>query len=302
MKRLAILALAVLAVLAGGGCKQDKLAIPRTSDTARAATTDSNAARVSAALGSVIFPEGAEGVAAKRGFAILAATRDSLPTFVGNDLRCFSCHLDNGRRPDAIPLTGVFARYPSYSTRDGRELTIQDRVNNCFRRSLAGRNVPVDSKAMHDIVAYLALISRGFAVGAHVPGQGLPKMPSLTGDTGRGAAIYTERCARCHGANGAGIPPATPVWGPRSYSIGASLARVERAASFIRHNMPFDSAGVLNDQQAYDVAAYIVSQPRQNSHGIEHDWPKGGAPSDVPYNTKGHAAFNPPRQLTAPAF
>ena len=299
MKRIAILA---LVVLAGGGCRQDQAATTRSNDSTHVATGDSNAVRVTAAAGPVIFPEGAEGVAAKRGFAILAATRDSLPTFVGDGLRCFSCHLDKGRRPDAIPLTGVLARYPSYSTRDGRELTIQDRVNNCFRRSLAGRNVPVDSKEMHDIVAYLALVSRGFAVGERVPGQGLPKMPTLAGDTSRGASIYTGRCARCHGANGAGIPPATPVWGPRSYSIGASLARVERAASFIRHNMPFDSAGVLNDQQAYDVAAYIVSQPRQNSHGIEHDWPNGGAPSDVPYNTKGHAAFNPPRRLMAPVF
>ncbi|MEO6778458.1 MAG: c-type cytochrome [Gemmatimonadaceae bacterium] len=299
MKRIAILA---LVLMTGGGCKAHEAATTRGNGSAHAEAADSNAARVTAAADSITFPEGADGDAARRGFAILAATRDSLPGYVGNGLRCFSCHLDNGHRANAIPLTGVFARYPSYSTRDGRELTIQDRVNNCFRRSLAGRNVPVDSKEMHDIVAYLALVSRGFAVGERVPGQGLLKMPALTGDSVRGSAIFTAHCARCHGANGAGIPPATAVWGPRSYSIGASLARVERAASFIRHNMPFDSAGVLNDQQAYDVAAYIVSQPRQNSHGIEHDWPNGGAPSDVPYNTKGHAAFNPPRKLTPPVF
>ena len=299
MKRLAILA---LVVAASGGCKEEKVAKPQSSDTTHVAVVDSNAARANMAPDTIAFPDGPEGLAAKRGFAILAATRDSLPTYVGNNLRCFSCHLDNGRRPNAIPLTGVYARYPSYSARDGRELTIQDRVNNCFRRSLAGRNVPADTKEMHDIVTYLALISRGFAVGGHVPGQGLPKMPPLTGDTVRGAAIFAASCARCHGANGAGIPPATPVWGPRSYSIGASLARVERAASFIRHNMPFDSAGVLNDQKAYDVASYIVSQSRPNSRGVGNDWPNGGAPYDVPYNTKGHAAFNPPKHLAPSVF
>ncbi len=201
MKRFAIVA---LVVVASGGCKEGNVAIPRASDAARVATVDSKAIRANAASDTVIFPEGPEGVAAKRGFAILAATRDSLPNYVGNGLRCFSCHLDNGRRPNAMPLTGVYARYPAYSARDGRVLTIQDRVNNCFRRSLAGRDVPDDSKEMHDIVTYLALVSRGIAVGAHVPGEGLPTMPPLTGDTVRGVAIFTASCARCHGANGAG--------------------------------------------------------------------------------------------------
>jgi thiosulfate dehydrogenase len=299
MRRFAILALVLAASV---GCKEEKVAKPQANHAVRIATVDSNAVHTNGAVDTVTYPEGPEGIAARRGFAILAATRDSLPDYVGNGLRCFSCHLDNGRRPNAIPLTGVYARYPSYSARDGRVLTIQDRVNNCFRRSLAGRNVPTDSREMHDIVTYLALISRGIAVGAHVPGQGLPTMPPLSGDTARGVAIFAASCTRCHGVNGAGIPPATAVWGPRSYSVGASLARVERAASFIRHNMPFDSAGVLTNQQAYDVAAYIVSQSRPNSRGIEGDWPDGGAPSDVPYNTKGHAAFNPPKHLSAPGF
>jgi thiosulfate dehydrogenase len=77
------------------------------------------------------------------------------------------------------------------------------------------------------------------------------------------------------------------LWGGRSFSIGASMARVERAASFIRHNMPFDRAGSLTDQQAYDIAAYLTSKTRPDLPGKENDWPSGGAPSDVPYDTKG---------------
>src|SRR6185437_15886259 len=74
---------------------------------------------------SATYPAGPEGASARRGFAILAATRDSLPGYVGNSLRCFSCHIDNGRRPNGIPLTGVYARYPNYTARDGRTITIQ---------------------------------------------------------------------------------------------------------------------------------------------------------------------------------
>lgn len=282
-----------------GGCTKEQRNAAMSS---RSANGEVNAAPAASSTDTIVFPAGPEGTAARRGFAILAATRDSLPGYVGNQLRCFSCHIDNGHRANGIPLTGVYARYPNYSGRDGRMITIQDRVNNCFRRSLAGRNVPLESKEMHDIVTYLALVSRGVAVGAHVAGEGLPEMPPLTGDPSRGESMFAARCARCHGDHGQGIPPATPVWGPGSFSIGASLARVERAASFIRHNMPLDSAGVLTDQQAYDIASYVVSQPRRESHDTGHDWANGGAPRDVPYNTKGHAAFNPPKHLLPAAY
>ena len=42
-----------------------------------------------------------------RGLAILTKTRDSLPDYVGGNLNCVSCHLDEGRRPNAAPLIGV---------------------------------------------------------------------------------------------------------------------------------------------------------------------------------------------------
>ena len=79
-----------------------------------------------------------------------------------------------------------------------------------------------------------------------------------------------------------------------AFSIGASMARTERAASFIRHNMPLDKPGTLNDQDAYDVAAYITAMARPDMPGKELDWPEGGAPADVPYDTKGHVAASPP--------
>jgi thiosulfate dehydrogenase len=237
----------------------------------------------------------------QRGFAILAATPDSLPNNVGNGLRCFSCHLDNGHKPNGMPITASYTQYPSFSKRSGGTMSIYARVNNCLTRSLAGRGLASDSREMTDIVAYLASIAHGLPRNSHVAGEGLVKLPRLIGDTARGGVVFAARCARCHGASGQGIPPATPLWGARSFAIGASLSWIDRAASFIRYNMPFDSAGVLSDQQAYDVAAYILSHPRQDTRGKEHDFPAGDAPWDVPYNTPGHVAYNPP-PLLPPAF
>lgn len=234
---------------------------------------------------------------AYRGLAILTHTRDSLPNYVGGSLNCTSCHLDEGRRPNAAPLVGVVARYPRFIDRANAVVPITDRINYCFTRSLAGSKLPADSREMADIVAYLTLISAGVPVGQHVKGEGMPKMPALTGDSMRGVRIYVENCARCHGDKGAGMGPIPALWGKNSFSVGASMARPERAASFIRNNMPFDRPGTLTDQQAYDVAAYVTSMTRPDLPGKEDDWSQGGAPTDTPYDTKGHKAVHPPKLI-----
>ena len=235
--------------------------------------------------------------AIRRGHALLSATAESLPRFVGGHLNCTSCHLDDGRRGTAAPLTGTYARYPRYIERTGAVVSMQDRINYCMTRSLAGSRLPNDSREMQDMLAYLAFLSRGVPLGSHLPQEGMPQMPRDSGDTARGAEVYGTSCARCHGPDGGGMLKVPALWGPKSYSVGASMARQERAASFVRHNMPFDRPGTLTDREAYDVAAYITSKPRPDMPDKAHDWPFGGAPSDVPYDTKGHRAYRPPPLL-----
>jgi thiosulfate dehydrogenase len=232
-----------------------------------------------------------------RGLALLTHTRDSLPGYVGGNLNCTSCHLDEGRRPNSAPLVGVFARYPRYLERTGAVVPIEDRINYCFTRSLAGSKLPPGSREMQDIVAYLAFISTDVPTGEHVRGEGMPKMAALTGDSSSGRTLFADNCARCHGNNGAGMGPVPALWGPKSFSIGASMARQERAASFIRYNMPLDRPGILTDQQAFDLAAYVTTMARPDSPGKENDYPSGGAPADVPYDTKGRKALRPPKVL-----
>jgi thiosulfate dehydrogenase len=242
-------------------------------------------------------PDDALAASVYRGLALLTHTRDSLRAFVGGNLVCTSCHLDEGRRPNAAPLMGVVARYPRFIDRAGAVVPIEDRINYCFTRSLSGSRLPTDSREMQDIVAYLAYISKGVPTGEHVRGEGFASMPKLIGDAGPGKKLYTDNCARCHGTDGAGIGPVPALWGSKSFSIGASMARTERAASFIRHNMPFDKPGSLTNQQSFDIAAYVTSMTRPDQPGKEADWPTGGAPSDVPYDTKGHKAYHPPKVL-----
>jgi thiosulfate dehydrogenase len=227
-------------------------------------------------------PDGELGRSVRRGHAILAATHDSLPSHVGAALRCTSCHLGDGHQKDALPLTGVYARFPQYRARAAMVQRLEDRVNDCFLRSMNGSALALDDPAMRDIIAYLAFISRGVMVGeAATPAPNGP----IIGDTMAGAQIYRAQCARCHGADGAGMAPFPPLWGKSSFNVGAGMARLRTAAAFIRHNMPQDRAGSLNDLDALNVAAYITSRPRPDFGGKEHDWPNGDAPADAPYPT-----------------
>lgn len=221
---------------------------------------------------------------ALRGRALLLATRDSLPRNVGNALRCASCHVDGGLRRNAMPWIGTYARFPQYRARSAKVDLIEDRVNDCFRRSMNGRALDPTGRDMRDIVAYFAFLSTGVPVGAEVDGQGFPRLPPMQGDLTRGRGVFASTCARCHGPSGQGTAIAPPLWGPRSYNIGAGMARINTAASFIHAVMPLDRAQQLTPQQAFDVATYINTRPRPDFPAKSRDWPRGGKPPDADYH------------------
>lgn len=250
------------------------------------------------------IPNDSLGASIKRGLYLLRFTPESLPQYATSSLRCTSCHQNDGLKKTSAPLTGAHARFPKYMPRSGGVIALADRVNYCFTRSLAGNAIPVGSREMVDILSYLAFISYDVPVGTKIAGtDGIISMKdTLVGDIARGEQLFTAKtCVTCHGPEGKGNGPIPALWGATSYSIGASMAREERAASFIMHNMPQTAPGTLTSQEAFDLAAYINSHPRPDSPGKEGDWPMGGAPADVPYDTKDHKAHRPPASLVTRA-
>ncbi len=266
-RRLLILAAACGAALTAAGCDRG-----RRPPAATRGPADS------------LIPGGPLGAAIRRGRALLAATRDSIPTHVGNKLRCTSCHLDDGRRSSGSWL-GVYARYPQYRPRSATVETIEYRVNDCFRRSMNGTPLPLDGPDMRDIVAYLWFLARDVPVAPPAQTNRLQQWAGLTADTAAGRVVYGGACAKCHGPDGEGTVAAPPLWGAGSYNIGAGMSRVRTAATFIRDNMPFDQPETLTDQQAFDVAAFVNAHARPDFPDKIHDWPNGDAPPDVAYET-----------------
>ena len=107
------------------------------------------------------------------------------------------------------------------------------------------------------------------------------KTPDRRADLVAGQTVYTERCSICHGADGGGLLATEDarkgylfpaLWGPDSYNDGAGMARVLTAARFIKASMPLGQPD-LTDDEAFDVAAFINSQPRPEMPNLENDYP-----------------------------
>lgn len=233
------------------------------------------------------IPDGPVGDSIRRGRDIFANTPANAGEFVGNELSCANCHLDNGRRADSAPMWSAWLGYPTYRGKNDRINTMEDRIQGCFTYSMNGQDSPsggpppLGHDVYKDIQSYMYWMATGAPTGAKLEGGGYPKVekPELGYDPARGAEVYAAHCATCHGTDGVGQrdlngrPVFPPLWGPESYNWGAGMARINTAAAFIKANMPLGQSNRLTDQEAWDVAAFINSHerprdPRQAGPGL----------------------------------
>jgi len=249
------------------------------------------------------LPDDAFGQAVRRGRDLFTATyahigpdvADPAKRYAGNSLACANCHLQAGTKKFGLPVYGLMGDFPEYSARRGGEISLDDRLNNCMTRSMNGRALPENSVEMQALVAYIKFLSTGLPAS----GYGSGDMPWLdrAADPERGKAVYARACLYCHGGNGAGIPRSgavtdlgylvPPLWGLGSFNDGAGMNRLITIANFVHFNMPH-GADYLNPQlsveDAWDVGAYVVSQPRPKKAGLENDFPdRLLKPVDAPY-------------------
>jgi thiosulfate dehydrogenase len=223
------------------------------------------------------IPSAPEGDRIRLGYNLIVNTQTYAKAFVGNGLSCRNCHLDAGRKVGAGTYVGVIYAYPQYKARAGKDISLEDRINECFHRSLNGNALPPQSTEMDAIQAYISWLSQDVPPSADLSWLGFPfvKMTKKP-DRQHGQQVFTSSCASCHGLDGQGTMIAPPVWGPRSFNIASGLARLSKAAAFIKANMPFTQPGILSDTEAYDVAAFMNSHPRPDYALKALDYPKGG--------------------------
>jgi len=229
------------------------------------ASPDNSRALDQAAINATAtIPPGPQGELLSYGRDLIDQTPKFAGAYIAARMSCSACHPRAGTQPRAGSLLGTYAKFPLWNKRAGRFIALQDRIAECFLYSMNGRPPPYSSREMVAITAYVAWLSRGAPTGTGFAGQEPVEVrPPRAPSSARGGALYAARCASCHGAGGNGLALAVPpLWGPQSFNDKAGMSRVDRIAPFIKVAMPQNAPGSLSDQEAADVAAFVLSHPR----------------------------------------
>lgn len=214
---------------------------------------------------------------------------------LSNGMNCQNCHIDAGAKPYGNCFSAVASTYPVFRARSGKIESIEFRINDCMQRSLNGKKMDTLSKEMKAIVAYLKWIGKDVAKGVKPKGAGSEDLPFMdrAADPEKGKIVFTTKCITCHQKNGEGLlnPDGVtyqypPLWGAHSYNVGAGLYRLTKFTGFVKNSMPFGATHQnpqLTNEEAWDVAAFVNSQPRPQK-SFPQDWPKLETKSiDYPY-------------------
>lgn len=215
---------------------------------------------------------------------------------ISNGMNCQNCHLNAGKKNWGNNYSAVYSTYPKFRERSGEIEGIYKRVSDCFQRSLNGTAPDSNSKEYIAIYKYIKWVGQGVQKEQKPNGSGIEKLPYMgrAASPEKGKAVYLAQCQSCHGANGNGQLNLNgtsyeypPLWGEHSYSEGAGLYRVSNFAGYIKYNMPFKVAThdnpTLSSEDAWDVAAFVNSQPRPKKD-MSKDWPDiSKKPFDHPF-------------------
>lgn len=203
---------------------------------------------------------------------------------ITNGMNCQNCHLKAGTQPFGNNFGSVSSLYPRFRERSGGLESIEKRVNDCLQRSLGGKAIDSLSHEMRALVAYFHWLGQNVPKGNRAAGSGLISLRFLdrAADTVQGKIQFEAKCVTCHQADGRGrrhpakaefIYP--PLWGDSSFTTAAGLYRLSNFARYVYANMPQGAtydAPQLTPEQAWDIAAYVLSKPRLHKT-FPDDWP-----------------------------
>jgi len=258
------------------------------------------------------YPQGEVGKMVKLGEDILLHT-DTHPLtkdMVGNKLNCASCHLKGADgKPGTADGIGTFigtaTSFPAYSKREKTVQTLQNRINNCFMRSMNGKRPIIDTPASIAMATYITWLSEGMNMNMDTKRPCSPKNSERWAKNAKkfakiqkkathenylnGKKIFAQKCAACHGINGAGMGTFPPLWGKNTkgewlaYNTGAGMSKLNKSAAWVQSNMPLGQGNSLSDKEAADVMLYVDAQER-----ADFDLQKGLYPKEKMgyYNSK----------------
>ena len=214
---------------------------------------------------------------------------------ISNGLNCQNCHLDAGTKVWGNNYGSVASLYPKFRARSGAIENIYKRVNDCFQRSLNGSVLDTNGNEMQAIKAYINFLGSNVDKGKKAEGSGFKDLAYLdrAANPEIGKSVYINKCQSCHQENGQGVFNADKseyiypaLWGEHSFNDGAGLYRISNFAKYVKYNMPQGvnyQNPMLSDEEAWDVAAYVISRNRPHIN-VPKDWPDiSKKPIDHPF-------------------
>ncbi len=203
----------------------------------------------------------------------------------GTYTTCVHCHQSAGDKQDAEGnrlrgsnhLGASWVMADMYDRFTGMILSQELRQMQCYINSSNGFKPNSADDVIRDATAYSRFLSGalGMKIGHRYPEQGLEEIPSSAtqrrgDDYVRGAHVYREQCAGCHGQQGQGLVlPGGLIYpalaGRESFS---SDSRMNFSAvntimpGFICRNMPPGREGTLDPQTCRDISYYLSTLPR----------------------------------------
>jgi thiosulfate dehydrogenase len=228
------------------------------------------------------LPEGPLGETIKLGEELIekTASHELTKPYSGNALNCRSCHLKNGQDPKAATFLGVATAYPAWSPREGRVISLEDRILNCFMRSCNGIRPPLGSKVSIAMTAYITWLSSGEQIQMNLKKPSGPNalhplsIKMEAANIEKGEKLYFAKCASCHAKDGEGKKGNPPVWGKNSYNRGAGFSSTDQLAAWLKVAMPLDEAD-LTEEEAVDIAGFVNSKQR-SEFDLQHHLPPNG--------------------------
>ncbi len=237
------------------------------------------------------YPKGKLGEVIKLGEDIInhTDTNSLSKSYINSKLQCVNCHRKgkDGRAGTTNKIgtfIGTATSFPAYSKRYKDIISLQNRIDGCFRRCLNGTKSVVNTKVGIAVESYITWLSTGLPINMSSKAPRTPsKIEMWDRDRNKfsslfkkathknyinGKKLYVKKCALCHGINGEGVESSPPVWGDRSYTADGSMAKLPNGATWIKDNMPLDNAN-LSDQEVIDITLFINAQPRMSYRGFK---------------------------------
>ena len=203
----------------------------------------------------------------------------------GEQTTCVHCHQSVGDKQDVAGnrpagsnnLGASWAMADMYDRFTGMLLPHDFRQMQCFINSSNGFKPNSADDLLRDVTAYSRFLTAALdmKIGNRYPEQGMQEIPASAtlrrgDDYVRGAHIYRQKCAACHGPQAFGtvvqgrvLYPA--LAGANAFSLDSRMnfARVNTVmAGFICRNMPPGQEGSLDNQECRDIAYYLSTLPR----------------------------------------